>query len=98
MSDEERGSETIRPPEWRGRVTLYDDRVGMTAEQLLGRADEAFKELCDELAVLHRQLPRKSEPRLRRTAGNKKIVTECIAGARARVQIAGRTMAGLAGR
>lgn len=94
MSDE-RPAELIKQPEHRAYTHVYDDRVGMSAQQLLDRAEEAFSALQDELSVLHRQLPRKSEKRLQRTRGNRDIVKECIKGARERVQIAAAGSEGL---
>lgn len=94
MSDE-RPSELIQQPDYRAFVRLRDDRVGMSAQDLLDCAEEAFTALEEELAVLHRQLPRKSEARLKRTRGNRDIVKECIKGARARAKIAALGAQGL---
>jgi hypothetical protein len=90
-----RPSEEIVAGEHRTYTTVRDERVGMSAKQLLTRGEEAFEALLDELEVLHRQLPRKSTKRLERTRENRNVVKECIRGARARVEIAARGAEGL---
>jgi hypothetical protein len=92
---EPRPKEEIEAKSQRTFATVYDDRVGMSARQLLARGEEAFEALLEELEVLHRQLPRKSTKRLERTRDNRMIVGECLRGARARVAIAAAAAEGL---